>query len=133
MDETGRAKRSATLTGNALARDGATETRAAKITFSQATGEIRAEGGVHSTQFSSKGGAIQLAAAPANISSDALQANSKTGRALYSRHARLWQGDSVLEADSIELLREARVLNAAGNVRAVFPQSIAQPAGQALA
>src|SRR2546422_2314853 len=100
-----RATQSATLTGNALARDGGTETKAAKITFSQATGEIRAEGGVRSTQFSSKGGAIQLAAAPANISSDTLQANSKTGRALYTRHARLWQGDSVLEAGSIELLR----------------------------
>ncbi len=128
-----RATQSATLTGNALARDGATETKAAKITFSQATGEIRAEGGVRSTQFSSKGGAIQLAAAPANISSDTLQANSKTGRALYTRHARLWQGDSVLEADSIELLRDAKVLNAAGNVRAVFPQYTAPPGGQALA
>ena len=127
-----RATQSATLTGNALARDGATETRAAKITFSQAAGEIRAEGGVHSTQFSSKGGAIQLAAAPANISSDTLQANSKTGRALYSRHARLWQGDSVMEADSIELLRDARVLSAAGNVRAVFPQYAASAGGQAL-
>jgi lipopolysaccharide export system protein LptA len=127
-----RATQSATLTGNALARDGATETRAAKITFSQATGEIRAEGGVHSTQFSSKDGAIQLAAAPANISSDTLQANSKTGRALYGRHARLWQGDSVMEADSIELLRDAKVLNAAGNVRAVFPQYAASPGGQAL-
>ena len=128
-----RATQSATLTGNALARDGATETRAAKITFSQATGEIRAEGGVHSTQFSSKGGAIQLAAAPANISSDMLQANSKTGRALYTRQTRLWQGDSVLEADSIELLRDAKVLNAAGNVRGVFPQYTAPPGGPALA
>jgi lipopolysaccharide export system protein LptA len=128
-----RATQTAMLTGNALARDGATETQAAKITFSQATGEIRAEGGVRSSQFSSKGGAIQLVASPANISSEAMQANSKTGRALYSRHARLWQGDSVLEADSIELLRDAKVLNAAGNVRAVFPQSTPQPAGQALA
>jgi lipopolysaccharide export system protein LptA len=128
-----RAAETAILTGNALARDGATETRAAKITFSQVTGEIRAEGGVHSIQFPGKGGSIQLAAAPANISSDLLQANSKTGRALYTRHARLWQGDSVLEADSIELLRDAKVLNAAGTVRAVFPQTTAPPAGQALA
>jgi lipopolysaccharide export system protein LptA len=34
----------------------------------------------------------------------------------------------VLEAESIELLRETRVLNAAGNVRAVFPQATAQSA-----
>ena len=126
-----RGTQTATLTGNAIARDGATETQAAKITFSQATGEIRAEGGVRSTQFSSKGGTVQLAAAPANISSDLMQANSKTGRALYSKHARLWQGDSVLEADTIELLRDSKVLNAAGKVRAVFPQYAAQPAGRA--
>ncbi len=52
-----------------------------------------------------------------------MQANSKTGRALYTGHARLWQGDSVMQADSIELLREERVMNAVGNVRAVFPQA----------
>jgi lipopolysaccharide export system protein LptA len=34
----------------------------------------------------------------------------------------------VLEAETIELLRETRVLNAAGHVRAVFPQAAAQPA-----
>ena len=128
-----RAAQSATLTGHAFARDAATETQAAKITFSQATGDIRAEGGVRSTQFPGKAGTVRLAAAPANISSDEMQANSKTGRALYSRHARLWQGDSVLEADSIELLRDSKVLNAAGTVRAVFPQYAAQPAGQVLA
>jgi lipopolysaccharide export system protein LptA len=58
-----------------------------------------------------------------------MQANSKTGKALYSGHARLWQGDSVMEADAIELLREARVMNATGNVRAVFPQAAAVQAG----
>jgi lipopolysaccharide export system protein LptA len=128
-----RATQSATLTGNAFARDAATETQATKITFSQITGDIRAEGGVRSTQFPGKSGTVRLAAAPANIFSDEMQANSKTGIALYSRHARLWQGDSVLEAESIELLRDSRVLNAAGTVRAVLPQYAAQPAGQALA
>jgi lipopolysaccharide export system protein LptA len=62
-----------------------------------------------------------------------MQANSKTGRALYAGHARLWQGDSVMEADSIELLREARVLNAIGNVRAVFPQAVGQSPAQTVA
>ncbi len=38
-----------------------------------------------------------------------------------------------MEADSIELLREARVMNAAGNVRAVFPQAAAQPPAQTVA
>jgi len=121
-----RSSQTATLTGNALARDASTETHAQKITFEQGSGDIRAEGGVRSTDFASRSSVVQLAPAAANITADALQANSKAGRAFYSGHARLWQGDSVLEAESIELLRETRVLNAAGNVRAVFPQAAAQ-------
>jgi lipopolysaccharide export system protein LptA len=117
-----RAAQMAVLTGKAMASDANTETHASRITFWQASGDVAAEGGVRSTDFSSKSSAVQLAPAPANITSDSLQANSKAGRALYTGHARLWQGDSVLEANSIELLRESRVLNANGNVRAVFPQ-----------
>ena len=118
-----RAAQTALLTGKALARDATTETQAQRITLAQTTGEIHAEGGVRSTDFSAKGGGAQLAPGPANLSADAMQANSKTGRALYTGHARFWQGDAVMEADSIELLREARVMNAIGSVRAVFPQA----------
>jgi lipopolysaccharide export system protein LptA len=121
-----RATQTATLTGNAVARDTATETHAPKIAFEQSTGDIRAEGGVRSTDFASRASAVQLAPATASITADTLQANSKTGRAFYSGHARLWQGDSVLQAESIELLRPTRVLNAVGNVRAVFPQAEGQ-------
>ena len=121
-----RAAQTATLTGNAVVRDAATETRAPRITFAQNSGEIRADGGVRSTDFSAKGNGLQLAPAPANISADTLRANSKTSRALYTGHARLWQGDSVMEADSIELLRDNKILNASGNVRAVFPQTASQ-------
>ena len=124
-----RASQMATLTGNALARDASTETRAQKIIFAQASGDIRAEGSVRSTDFPSRSSVVQFAPAPANIRADTLQANSKTGRAFYSGHARLWQGDSVLEAESIELQRETRILNAAGSVRAIFPQAASQSAG----
>src|SRR6267154_2654733 len=106
-----RASQTATLTGQAVARDVSTETHAPQITFAQNTGEIITDGGVRSTDFSAKSSAVQFGPAPANITSDSLQANSKTGRALYAGHARLWQGDSVLEANSIELLRDTRVLN----------------------
>jgi lipopolysaccharide export system protein LptA len=125
-----RAAQTAILTGHAVARDATTETRAPRIQFVGATGDIHADGGVRSTDFSPNGNAVQFAQVPANITSDTMQGNSKTGRALYSGHARLWQGDSVLEADSIELLRAAKTLNAAGRVRAVFPQTpaVSQPA-----
>jgi len=118
-----RVAQTALLSGQAVARDATTETRAPRIFFAGTSGDIRAEGGVRSTDFSPKGNAVQLAQVPANITSDTMQGNSKTGRAVYTGHARLWQGDSVLEADSIELLRVTKILNATGKVRAVFPQT----------
>lgn len=110
------------LTGQAVARDASSQTRATRITFNQDTGDIEAEGKVRSTDFGNSKDAIHLSSSPSDISSDHMVGNSKAGRALYTGHARLWQGTSVLEADSIELLRDTRVLNAKGNVRAVFPK-----------
>jgi lipopolysaccharide export system protein LptA len=124
-----RANQSATLTGHATARDATSLTSAKKLTFWQATGEMRGEGGVHSTDLSARGGAVHLAPVASNISADQVTGNSKTGRALYTGRARLWQGDSVLEADSIELLKNERIMNAVGNVRAVFPQAPDNPSG----
>ena len=123
-----RAAQTTVLTGQAVVRDASSETHAPKITFRQATGDVEAEGGVRSTEFSGQPGTMHLSSVPANISADRLQANSKTGRALYTGHARLWQGPSVLEADTIELLRGTRVLNAVGNVRGVFQQAATGPA-----
>jgi lipopolysaccharide export system protein LptA len=120
-----RTQRTAVLTGQAVARDENSETHAGKLTFHQDSGDMEAEGKVRSTDLAAKKSGIQLSAAPANISADHMVGNSKAGRALYSGHARLWQGPSVLEANSIELLRNTKVLNAKGNVRGVFPQSIA--------
>src|SRR6202166_1842302 len=119
-----------TLSGQAMVRDASTETRAANIIFMQAGGDIRAEGGVRSRTLTARGAGSQASGTtpqfsngPANITAEKMQANAKSGRALYSGHARLWQGDSVLEADSIELLQKSRQLNATGQVRSVFPQA----------
>jgi lipopolysaccharide export system protein LptA/lipopolysaccharide export system protein LptC len=120
-------EQTATLTGRALVRDASTETAAAKIIFAQNTGDIHAEGGVRSTDLPGHSPTVQLAPSPTHITAEALQGNSQSGRALYSGHARMWQGESVLEADAIELLRDTRVLNARNNVRAVFPQSAGSP------
>jgi lipopolysaccharide export system protein LptA len=118
-----RAAQTTVLTGQAMVRDAGSETHAPKITFFQATGDIEADGPVRSTDFASKSSSLQMSSVPANLSADHMRANSKTGRALYTGHARLWQGASVLEAETIELLRASRILNATGNVRAVFPQA----------
>ncbi|HET9802549.1 MAG TPA: LptA/OstA family protein, partial [Candidatus Acidoferrum sp.] len=111
------------LSGHAMVRDATTETHAAKITFLQNTGDVVADGSVRSTDYGGKPGAIQIGSAPANISSDSMQANSKTGRAIYKGHARLWQNESTMDADNIELQRDARTLHATGNVRAVLLQA----------
>jgi lipopolysaccharide export system protein LptA len=117
-----RAAQTTVLTGQAVARDEGSETRASRITFHQDTGDIEAEGKVRSTDLGTKEGDVHLSNAPSNITAERMTGNSKTGRALYTGHARLWQGPSVLEADSIELFRDTRQLNATGNVRAVFPK-----------
>jgi lipopolysaccharide export system protein LptA len=118
-----RARQTMTLTGQAVVRDASTETHAASIIFTQSTGDVRAEGRVRSTAFRGKGATPQFAGVPANITAEKMQGNAKTSRALYTGHGRLWQGDSVLESDSIELLQKTKQLNATGNVRAVFPQA----------
>jgi lipopolysaccharide export system protein LptA len=125
-----KAAQSVVLSGRAQVRDAATETHAAKIIFLQNTGEIFGEGGVRSTDYAGKTGAVQIGPAPANITADAMQGNSKTGRAIYTGHARLWQNESTMDADSIELQRDARTLYASGNVRAVLVQAPAANASQ---
>jgi lipopolysaccharide export system protein LptA len=117
-----RATQTTVLTGQAVARDQGSETRATKITFHQDSGDIEAEGKVRSTDLGTKEDDIHLSQSPSNVTSEHMVGNSKTGRALYTGRARLWQGPSVLEADSIELFRDTRILNATGNVRAVFPK-----------
>jgi lipopolysaccharide export system protein LptA len=124
-----RATQTAVLTGQAVARDQTSETRAARITFHQDSGDVEAEGRVRSTDTGEKKASIQLSPAPANVTADHMTGNSKTGRALYTGHARMWQGPSVLEAKSIELLRQTRELRAKGDVRAVFPQQGGDDAG----
>jgi lipopolysaccharide export system protein LptA len=125
-----RTAQTAVLTGQAVAREESSETRATKITFHQGSGDIEADGRVRSTELGEKKASISMSPAPANITAEHMTGNSKTGRALYSGHARMWQGPSVLEAKTIELLRDSRELRANGDVRAVFPQQDNGASGQ---
>jgi lipopolysaccharide export system protein LptA len=122
-----RATDNVTLTGSALVADPSTRTTAQSVSFNQRSGEALAQGDVRSTDISPGRSGINLAPLLAHISSDRLLANSSTGRAVYSGRARLWQGDAEIEADSIELVRDARLLNARGNVMAAFPQAAGSP------
>jgi lipopolysaccharide export system protein LptA len=122
-----RGSQSTVLTGQAVVRDESSETRATKITFHQESGDVEAEGNVVSTDYGAKKDSLQLGPAPSNITAQHMTGNSKTGQALYTGQARLWQGPSVLEANSIQLLRDKRILNAIGDVRAVFPKEGSDP------
>jgi lipopolysaccharide export system protein LptA len=112
-----------TLRGNAVVGDAVSRTSAVTFTFHQRSGEIRGSGGVRTSYFSAeRDGVINLAPQPAHISADNLTAGRDTGRALYSGRARLWQGDAVIEAESLELFRKEQRLEARGRVQAVVPQ-----------
>ena len=119
-----------TLDENAQIGDGQSVTAARAITLNQTTGDTRAEGSVVTTYLSAgRGGAArgaisgpQLGAEPAHVSADHLQANSKSGVALYTGHARMWQGDTTMEAAQIQLDQKARRIDAKENVRALFVQ-----------
>ena len=113
-----------TLTGAVSITDASSQTRAQSATFRQNTNDLRAEGNVATTELPQPGGGVSDAKSePSHASSDRLVADTATGHAVYSGKARLWQGGSVIQADTIELTRATRTLIATGNVRAVFPQT----------
>jgi lipopolysaccharide export system protein LptA len=118
-----------TLDGSPVLSDAASRTTAAgSVAISQRSGEVKTAGAVVSTYFSSARDAnpVNLGAGPAHISADSLTGSTTTGHAIYAGHARLWQDQSLLNADQIEVWREENKLRATGHVVAVFPQAAGQ-------
>src|SRR6202041_2224160 len=102
-------------------------TTASNVTIQQKSGDIRATGGVLSTytpaaQGSAHNTPIALGSGAGHISAQTLAGSTTSGHVIYTGHARLWQGDSVLQANQIEVWRDEKKLVATGNVVAVFPQ-----------
>jgi lipopolysaccharide export system protein LptA len=75
------------------------------------------------------GSVTNLAEAPAHVSAAHLVADVARGHAIYSGNSRLWQGDSVIEGDTVELDNPSHILVARGHVRGVFPQAAWTPKG----
>ena len=112
------------LEGSPVVSDSMSRTTASSVTINQSAGEMRATGGVVSTYIpTAKGDAIGLGPGAAHVSADALSGSVNSGHVTYVGHARLWQGDSVLDSDQIELWRDDKKLRATGHVVAVFPQT----------
>lgn len=118
-----RATDTISLDGTPVISDSMSRTTAASAVINQKTGEVHAAGGVVSTYLpATHGDAVSLGSGPAHISADTLSGSVTTGHVLYAGHARLWQGESILDADQIELWRNDKKMQAAGHVVAVFPQ-----------
>jgi LPS export ABC transporter protein LptC len=127
-----RANDSIALDGSPVVSDASSRTTAGSISIDQKTGAIKAVGNVISTYLSAgQPGAMNLGSGPAHISADSLSGSTTSGHVLYVGRARLWQGESVMDAQQIEVWREDKKLVATGNVVAVFPQAASSPLGGA--
>ncbi|HKN60374.1 MAG TPA: LptA/OstA family protein [Candidatus Acidoferrales bacterium] len=112
------------LSGSPVLSDAMSRTTARTVTIGQKSGLIDAEGGVVSTYMpSAQAESVNLGSGPAHVTADALSGSTSSGRVVYSGHSRLWQGESVLEADQITVWRDEKKMQATGNVVAVFPQT----------
>jgi LPS export ABC transporter protein LptC len=112
------------LDGSPILRDAASQTSAAAILIRQQGDYVSAKGSVRSTYLASSAATSpSIGTGSAHISADSLAGSSTTGILTYTGHARMWQGDSVLEANTIELFRDEKRVDAKGNVVAVFPQA----------
>ena len=114
-----------TLDGSPVISDTMSRTTAENVNLNQKSGDVRASGGVVSTYIpTAKGDALSLGTGTAHISADALSGTIASNHTVvtYAGHARLWQGDSVLDSDQIQLWQDDKKLQASGHVVAVFSQ-----------
>lgn len=117
------------LNGAPVLTDSQSRTTAASVTINQKTGELAASGGVASTYLAAERDSVDMGSGPAHISADSLMGSTTSGHVIYRGHARLWQGESVIDAEQIEIWRDEKKLQATGHVVAVFPQEASEVSG----
>jgi lipopolysaccharide export system protein LptA len=141
-----RATNEMTLTGSASVEDSASHLQAVRIRMNQTTNEMSASGNVVASFAGQKGSpAANPAAGSAQISADEmngvspaksanpnssndLSANVSTnlpnrGHAVFSGHARLWQGADVLQAQTIEFWQDENRTEARGDALGAFVEA----------
>jgi lipopolysaccharide export system protein LptA len=114
-----------TMDGSPVLADTQSRTTASSVTINQKSGDIRATGNVLSTYNPTAQGSSTMTLGPGagHVSAQTMTGSTTSGHVIYTGHARLWQGDSVLQAEQIEVWRDDKKLVATGNVVAVFPQA----------
>ncbi len=114
-----------TMDGSPVISDAMSRTTAANVVVNQKSGELLAAGGVVSTYLpTAQGDALSLGSGTAHISADTLSGTVGSNHVIvtYTGRARLWQGESVLDSDQIEVWQDDKKLQATGHVIAVFSQ-----------
>jgi LPS export ABC transporter protein LptC len=125
---TDRATNTVKLDGSVVFSDATTRTTAQMASFVQGTSILRADGHVLTTDLHpGENSMTGLAPEPAHVSAEHLVADTARGHAVYSGKGRLWQGQSVIEGDTIELDNPTHLLVVKGDVRGVFPQAAWNP------
>ena len=120
-----RATNTATLTGSVVLTDATTRTTAQSAVFTPNSNQLQADGNVLSTELrGGTGGISNFDQEPGHVSADHLVADTARGHATNSGNGRLWQGQSVIEADTIELDSPSHVLVARGKACKVFPAGL---------
>jgi LPS export ABC transporter protein LptC len=127
-----RATNEMTLTGDASVEDPASRLQAAKIQINQASGEVHAIGAVLVSYFGKQNDRAATAksmADAANISADEMsgsglaKSQNANAHAVFSGHARMWQGNNVLQAETIELWQSEKRAEGRGNVIGEFVEA----------
>ena len=123
-----RAKNEATLTGAASVEDADSRLQAEMIRINQTTGEVYASGKVVASYFGKNKSGAMLANG-VNISADEMNGTGATksatpnGHAVFTGNARMWQGTSVLQADTMELWQGEQRAEARGDVSGEFVEA----------
>jgi lipopolysaccharide export system protein LptA len=111
-----------TLEGSPSVSDGASNTTAGAMEINQHTGDLQATGGVRTSYDLGENSWASFGPGRANIYASSLSGNMANGHATYSGGARLWQGEAVIEAGTIELWRSEQRLEARDHVIALIPE-----------
>jgi lipopolysaccharide export system protein LptA len=119
-----RATDTITMDGSPILSDALSRSTVGNVKINQKSGEMQAGGGVVSTYLpTGKGDAVNLGTGPAHVTAESLSGSTTSGHVVYTGHARLWQGDSVMDADQIGIWRDQKKMQAEGHVVAVFTQA----------
>ncbi|MGH9804219.1 MAG: LptA/OstA family protein, partial [Candidatus Acidiferrales bacterium] len=103
-----------------VAWDETSRTTAALLELREDGSEVRAEGAVRTTRQTGAASGFS-GSEPVQVISERMRALPEKGWARYEGKARLWQGESRLVADSIEMFRSPETLIGDGNVVGLFP------------